>query len=51
VLWKSSPVQSQADVQTCRVAVKDVKLLTLEVQCPGEPRGAHAVWVEPHLSR
>jgi hypothetical protein len=48
-LWKSQQVEAQADRQTCTVSVKNVRVLTIEVDCPGEPRGAHAVWVDPHL--
>jgi eukaryotic-like serine/threonine-protein kinase len=48
-LWKSQQVTTQADRQTCTVSVKNVRVLTVQVDCPGEPRGAHAVWVDPHL--
>jgi hypothetical protein len=51
VLWTSRPVRTQADAQECSVPVEGVDLLTIEVQCPGPPRGAHAVWVEPHVVR
>jgi serine/threonine protein kinase len=51
VLWKSRGVQSQADTQTCDVAVQGVQVLVLEVQCPGDAHGGHAVWIEPHVAR
>ena len=48
-LWKSHEIRSQRDAEPCDVDVKDVKVLTIEVNCPGEPRNAHAVWFEPHV--
>ncbi len=49
LLWNSPKVTSQADAAKCQVSLKDVAVLTLEVQCPGHPHGAHAVWIEPVL--
>jgi tRNA A-37 threonylcarbamoyl transferase component Bud32 len=51
VLWRSRPVSTQADTQACAVSVQGVDELTLEVTAAGDPRGAHAVWVEPHAAR
>jgi serine/threonine protein kinase len=51
LLWKSRPVSSQADAQRCAVSVAGVDVLTIEVDCPGPPRDAHAVWIEPHVER
>jgi serine/threonine protein kinase len=51
LLWKSRPVSRQADQQTCSVSVRGVDQLKLEAQSAGDPRGAHAVWVEPSLSK
>jgi serine/threonine protein kinase len=51
VLWQSKPVSKQSDAQACQVSVKDVNVLKLEVTCAGSPRGAHGVWLEPHLER
>jgi hypothetical protein len=51
IVWHSKPVYSQAETQRCDVEVRGVNMLTLEVSCPGEPRGAHAVWIEPHLRK
>jgi hypothetical protein len=51
LLWKSGPVRTRADRQTCRAAVEGVQVLTLEVACPGSSRGAHAVWIDPHVTK
>lgn len=51
LLWKSGPVRTQADRQTCRQAIAGVEVLTVEVNCPGGSRGAHAVWIEPHVKK
>jgi hypothetical protein len=48
-LWKSRKVETQADRHSCTVSVKNVRVVVIQVDCPGEPRGAHAVWVDPHL--
>ena len=50
LLWQSSPVRRQADVNRCEVSVMGVDLLTIQVDCPGPPFGAHAVWIEPNLA-
>jgi tRNA A-37 threonylcarbamoyl transferase component Bud32 len=51
LIWRSSPVRSQADVQRCEVPVKGVNLLRIAVTCAGPPHGAHCVWFEPQLAR
>ncbi len=51
LLWKSREVSSQDDSQTCNVSIKNVGTLAIEIECPGEPRGAHAVWIEPRVSK
>ncbi|MCI0461588.1 MAG: protein kinase [Gemmataceae bacterium] len=51
LLWKSAPLSTQEDAQSCAVSVKGVDVLTIAVSCPGEPRGAHAVWVDPYVAR
>jgi hypothetical protein len=51
LLWKSREIRSQEQAQTCSVSVQDIEVLTLEVVCPGHPRGAHSVWIEPHVVR
>ncbi len=50
LLWRSRPVQSQADAERCAISVTGVDVLRLQVDCPGPPRGAHAVWVEPYVA-
>ncbi len=51
VLWESKPLVSRQETQTCRVAVKDVAVLTLEVKCGDDHRGAHGVWIEPYVAK
>ena len=51
LLWKSTPVFSQQDSQTCSVEVVGVDRLTISVSCSGGAKGAHAVWVEPRLTK
>jgi hypothetical protein len=51
ILWQSRLVSRQIDSQRASVSVRGVQVLTLEVHCNGDPRGAHAVWVEPALSK
>jgi hypothetical protein len=51
LLWQSKPLVSQAEAQQCRISVQNVEVLTLQVDCPGDPRAAHAVWIEPHVSK
>ncbi|MBX7105663.1 MAG: protein kinase [Gemmataceae bacterium] len=49
LLWRSRPIQNRPDRDRCDVNVNGVAILTLELQCPGPARGAHAAWIEPHL--
>jgi hypothetical protein len=49
LLWKSREVRDQEDAQACTVPVEGVEVLTIEVTCPGDPRNAHAVWIEPRV--
>jgi serine/threonine protein kinase len=51
LLWKSQPLNSQEGTQDCDVSVKGVEVLTLEVRADGEPRAAHAVWLEPYVAK
>ncbi len=51
LLWKSHAVRSQADAHSFDVSINGVNELTIEVSCPGEPRGGHAVWVDPHVCK
>jgi serine/threonine protein kinase len=50
-LWESRPVSSQLDAQACSISVKDVQVLAIQVDCPGFPGGAHAVWIDPRLRK
>ena len=51
LLWQSSrPLRGQADGESCNVAVAGVRQLTIRVTCPGFPRGAHAVWIDPKVA-
>ncbi|MBI2920024.1 MAG: protein kinase [Planctomycetes bacterium] len=49
ILWECKPFQSRTESQECAVSVKDVRELRLEVKCAGEPRAAHALWIEPEV--
>lgn len=50
LLWTSpNPVRSQANKQACRISVKGVSRLKLQVKCTGEPRGGHALWIDPRV--
>ncbi len=52
LLWQSRPIRSQADGQTCSVSVRGVADLRLEVRCLGkDPRGLHAIWLGPRLTK
>jgi serine/threonine protein kinase len=51
LLWQSQPVFSQNDAQICSIDVSGVNRLTIAVTCSGKPMGAHAVWVEPRLTK
>jgi hypothetical protein len=49
-LWRSNEVSSGADRQPCEVSVQGVDLLKIEVRNTGDdPRGAHAVWLDPRV--
>jgi hypothetical protein len=50
-LWQSRPLRTPADAQECNVSVRGVDVLRIAVTCDGPPRGAHAVCVEPHLTK
>lgn len=51
VLWTSSPVQKPKEVQKCKVRISGVKLLRLEIECPGWHNRAHSIWLEPQVIR
>jgi len=50
-LWQSKPIQAHGDQQECVVRVAGVEVLELLVTCAGSNEGAHAVWIDPQLSR
>ncbi|MFH1300143.1 MAG: NPCBM/NEW2 domain-containing protein [Planctomycetota bacterium] len=49
VLWKSPPIQDQRDALFCKVSVKNINRLEIRTETPGINRGAHAVWLDPHV--
>ncbi len=51
VLWESKPVDIARNAQECKVDVTGVKVLELRVNCPGTFVNAHAVWLEPRISK
>lgn len=50
-LWRSRPVRTPADAQNCVIDVTGVQHLELAVSCSGPSNGAHAVWIEPRVTR
>jgi NPCBM/NEW2 domain len=50
-LWKSNPITTQTQTQKCSISVKHVKHLKIAVSCDGPPFGAHAIWIDPRLSK
>ncbi len=49
VLWRSRPVRRSGEWQECNVFLQGVRLLELQVDCPGLKTFAWAAWVEPRL--
>ncbi|QDT43587.1 NPCBM/NEW2 domain protein [Gimesia alba] len=49
VLWKSIPIRLDKDVVFCKVSVKNITRLEIRTETPGINRGAHAVWLDPHV--
>jgi hypothetical protein len=49
--WKSHPVQVTGESQPCDVDLTNVEILELAVDAEGSVVCAHAVWVEPRLTR
>lgn len=49
VLWKSTKIRHGNDVLFCKVSVKNINRLEIRTETPGINRGAHAVWLDPHL--
>jgi len=50
-LWRSQPVARFDEAQSCEVKIRGVKILELRVICQGNDGSAHAVWLEPRISR
>ncbi|QDV17320.1 NPCBM/NEW2 domain protein [Gimesia panareensis] len=48
ILWKA-PVKDQQDVLFCKVSVRNVKRLEIRTETKAINRGAHAVWLDPHV--
>jgi hypothetical protein len=48
-LWESRPQQAPQVGIDVATSVRGVKVLRLEVDCPGDSQKAHAVWIEPRL--
>jgi hypothetical protein len=51
LLWQSRPMQKSGESETFRVVVSNVLKLDLFVDCPGTTNLAHALWVEPLLTK
>jgi serine/threonine protein kinase len=50
-LWTSKPVSTQKDAQPVDISIRGKAVLKLQVRCPGESRGVHAVWIDPRVSK
>lgn len=48
VLWKC-PLKDQNDVQFCKISVKNINRLEIRTETKAIARGAHAVWLDPHV--
>ncbi len=51
LLWESQPVPKRGAGQDCSVKIKGVRLLRLQVDCPGDSNQARAIWISPRVSR
>jgi hypothetical protein len=49
-LWESSPQTIDQKGTDLQLNVRNVKVLKLEVFCPGDCGSAHALWIEPRLT-
>ncbi|MCK6474127.1 MAG: NPCBM/NEW2 domain-containing protein [Planctomycetes bacterium] len=49
LLWQSNPIQMTKVIEDCKVDVRQVTKLTLEVECLKGNSYLHAVWLEPRL--
>lgn len=50
-LWKSKPVSFRNQIETCHVFLKGCKVLRLEVSLEEPQMGAHAVWIDPYVTK
>ena len=50
LLWQSRPIISKGQLQGCDVNVSRVKVLHLQVNCPGANDNSHCVWIEPRVT-
>jgi hypothetical protein len=50
-LWSSRPIRAAGQFQECNVRLSGGQTLKLEVTCTGPNRSAHAVWVNPALTK
>jgi hypothetical protein len=50
ILWKSPPIQDPKTSAQCKVNVRGVARLMLEVRCPGSANRAWAVWFNPRIT-
>lgn len=50
LLWQSRPIVSKGQLQGCDVNVSRVKVLHLQVNCPGANDNSHCVWIEPRVT-
>ena len=51
VLWRSSPIKKKEQSQLCTASVEGVVTIELSAECPGSNHYAHAVWLDPVVSR
>ncbi|MCH8045260.1 MAG: NPCBM/NEW2 domain-containing protein [Planctomycetes bacterium] len=51
LIWTSRPIQKKNDGQDCKVSIRGVRQLKLEVNCPGSNDCAWAAWINPVISK
>ena len=51
LLWKSRPIQRRNDGQDCKISIRGVRQLKLEVNCPGSNDCAWSAWINPVISK
>jgi serine/threonine protein kinase len=50
-LWRSNPLRQPGEKHECKVSIQGVDRLELRVRCTGTHVCAHAVWLEPLLTK